>query len=95
MIKVSDSWVQVGKKVWIDTALADVMDALIAKAQKFASKVKTDQMQPLALTGAASDATNSDNFYPRLQRMLRKGDVLVAETGTCMIHLGAMQRGWL
>lgn len=91
MIKVSDTWVQVGHKVWIDTALSDVMDALITKAQKFASKVKTDQMQPLALTGAATDSTNSDNFYPRLQRMLRKGDVLVAETGTCMIHLGAMQ----
>ena len=91
MIKVSDTWVQVGHKVWIDTALSEVLDALIAKSTKFASKVKTDQMQPLALKGVAADTTNSENFYPRLQRMLRQGDVLVAETGTCMIHLGAMQ----
>ncbi|MGI9142154.1 MAG: thiamine pyrophosphate-binding protein, partial [Fluviibacter sp.] len=28
MIKVSDTWVQVGQKVWIDTALSDVLDAL-------------------------------------------------------------------
>lgn len=91
MIKVSDTWVKVGTKVWIDTALSDILDALIARSQKFPSKVKTDQMQPLQMRGSASDATSSENFYPRLQKMLRAGDVLVAETGTCMIHLGAMQ----
>jgi indolepyruvate decarboxylase len=44
----------------------------------------------LPLSGGKTDALNSSTFYPRLQRLLKTGDVLVIETGTCMLHLAGM-----
>jgi len=57
------------------------------------AKLQLDE-KPLQfpIVGAPSDSTSSANFYPRLQKMLRSGDVLVAETGTCMLFLTPM---WL
>ena len=42
------------------------------------------------LWGATQTTLYPQRFYPRLQRLLKKEDVLVIETGTCMLHLGAM-----
>lgn len=90
LISIHDTWVQVGDKVWVDTSLNDVLDGLIAQTPKLSCSIKPEGVAPLAMTGSPSDVMGSDAFYSRLQKMLRSGDVLVAETGSCMLRLGAM-----
>ncbi len=90
IIRIRDTWVQIGAKVWVGTSIEAVLDGLIAATPAINTVTSTDKPQAMAMTGAATDPTGSSVFYPRIQKMLKAGDVLVAETGTCMMHLGPM-----
>ena len=90
MISIHADWVQVGSSVWTNIALEDLIDRLIEKAPRCEDRPDLPVPQRLDLPGAPGEPTCSANLYPRIQRMLRPGDVLVAETGTCMLHLNKM-----
>ncbi len=90
VISIQSDWVKIGSSVWTNIALEDLLDALIAKATRFEDRTDLPKRGILELVGSPTDETSSANFYPRLQRMLRSGDVLVAETGTCMLHLNKL-----
>lgn len=90
IVRIRDTWVQIGSKVWVGTSLEAVLNGLIAKVATIDTVCPTAKPQALQVTGAANDPTSSGIFYPRIQKMLRSGDVLVAETGTCMLYLGPM-----
>lgn len=89
-ICIHDNWIRSGTDVYLNVAIEDVLDALIA-----AVTPRTREPGPTAdlleLVGAGDDPTSSASFYPRLQRRLRAGDTLVVETGTCMVHLNGMR----
>lgn len=97
MVSIRDHWVQLGATIFSYVAIDDMLDGLIAQAPAYAGHVDSEKhaaapkYELLPLSGAASDRLGSAHFYPRLQRFLRGGDVLVIETGTCMLHLGAMK----
>lgn len=90
LVSVHDHWVQIGDKIFSYVALDEMLDALIAQSPHFGGRGSLPAPTTLPLSGNTTDALNSDSFYPRVQRFLKKGDVLVIETGTCMLHLGAM-----
>jgi len=90
LITVNDNWVQIGSDIFSSVAIEDVLDALIAQTPRFAGRGAAPALALLPLNGNKADALSSASFYPRLQRALKKGDVLVIETGTCMMHLNAM-----
>jgi indolepyruvate decarboxylase len=90
IVRINDTWVQIGTKVWVGTTIEAVLDGLISKLKSVATICPSEKPQSLPVTGAANDPTGSSVFYPRIQKMLRSGDVLVAETGTCMLYLGPM-----
>lgn len=90
IVRIRDTWVQIGDKVWVGTSLEDVINGLIAKTSSINTMSTTIKPQPLDMIGQAHDRMCSDVFYPRFQKMLRSGDVVVAETGTCMLHLGSL-----
>lgn len=90
IVRINDTWVQIGTKVWVGTTIEAVLDGLISKLKSVATICPSENPQSLPVTGAANDPTGSSVFYPRIQKMLRSGDVLVAETGTCMLYLGPM-----
>jgi len=80
---IHDDWVRSGTDVYLNVAIGDVLDALIADVaprERESGPLPTE----LELTGAGDEPTSSANFYPRLQRRLRSGDTVVIETGTCM-----------
>lgn len=90
LISLYDHWVQIGTAIFSYVALEDILDALIAQTPVFNGRGQAPAPALLPMTGSTTDPTNSAVFYPRLQRMLKKGDVVVIETGTCMMHLNPM-----
>jgi indolepyruvate decarboxylase len=90
MISIRDSHVQIGTKVFVNTAIDDVLAGLLAKVKTRPQPVVSEKIDVLPATGNGDDKLSSANFYPRLQRCLKSGDTLVVETGTCMMHLNPM-----
>jgi len=88
---IHDNWVRIGTKVFLNVAIDDVLDGLIAAITPRAGKVPAAAADLLEVVGADTDPTSSANFYPRLQRRLKSGDTLVIETGTSMFHLNGMR----
>jgi indolepyruvate decarboxylase len=89
VVSIQDSWVRSGEKVFVGTAIDDVLEALVAKAT-VRPAMKWPRIEQAPLVGSGDDAISSDSFYPRLQRQLRSGDTLVIETGTCMTKLNKL-----
>lgn len=90
LLTLGDRFVRMGDVIFTGVALNDVLDGLnqrISITRKL--NVSTSELK-LLLVGVSTDPTSSDNFYPRLQRMLKSGDILVIETGTCVIHATSM-----
>ena len=91
-------WVQAGDQVFTSVSISDVLAGLTRRFHAAASRVACwgDQrpVQPsplLPLRGEGDQATGSASFYPRLQRFLRATDLLVSDTGTCLLQLNAMR----
>lgn len=87
---IHDDWVRSGTDVYLNVAITDVLDGLIAAVEP-RERESGPVFTELELTGAGDEPTSSTNFYPRLQRRLRSGDTVVIETGTCMSHLNTMR----
>lgn len=81
---LGDQFVRMGNTVFTGVTFKDVLDGLVKGVGSASSAVNSTSKALLPLTGQPTDLTSSDNFYPRLQRILKSGDVLVVETGTCI-----------
>jgi indolepyruvate decarboxylase len=92
VIAIHENWVQIGTKIWLGCAIEDVLDALIQQTPVF--NTVYDVIPPyglLDLIGQDDDPTGSPTLYPRIQRMLRPGDIFVVETGSGMLHTNRMR----
>ncbi len=89
-ICIHENWVRSGTDVYVNVAIDDVLDGLIAAVAPRTREPAPDA-DMIELAGSGADPTSSATFYPRLQRRLRAGDTLVIETGTCMLHLNGMR----
>ena len=90
MISIRDNHVQIDTKVFVNTAIDDVLAGLLAKVTTRAQAVVSEKVNLLPVLDSGNDKLSSANFYPRLQRCLKAGDTMVIETGTCMMHLNPM-----
>lgn len=90
MISIRDNHVQIDTKVFVNTAIDDVLAGLLAKVTTRAQAVVSEKVDLLPVLDSGNDKLSSANFYPRLQRCLKAGDTMVIETGTCMMHLNPM-----
>jgi indolepyruvate decarboxylase len=89
LISIQDNWIRAANKVFISTAIDDVLEALTAQVLPRPAD-SWPQPAPMPLVGTADEPIRSTSFYPRLQKQLRPEDTLVIETGTCMTHLNKM-----
>ncbi len=89
VVSIHGNWVRAGDKVFVNVAIDDVLERLVARVQARATDAPI-RVEPLPLVGEGVDRLASANFYPRLQRRLRAGDTIVVETGTCMLHANRM-----
>jgi len=97
-VSLYSDWVQAGDLVFTSVSISDVLAGLISRFQ--ATSLRTPawgerrfvQPQPLRpLSGGGDQPTGSSSFYSRLQRFLRPTDLLVSDTGTCLLQLNAMR----
>jgi indolepyruvate decarboxylase len=94
-INVMHHHVRVGLAVYSNVEMKDVLTALAKRLPK-RSDVKGPKPKGLGEPkGAANDKISAEYLYPRLQKFLKPGDILVAETGTVSIGLAcaALPRG--
>lgn len=89
-IVLGDHYVKLGGTIFTGVALEDVLIGITQRIKPVTKLATTEKLSLLPMAGNPSDPTSSSNFYPRLQKMLRSGDVLVAETGTCMLYMSPM-----
>lgn len=89
-IVLGDHFIKLGRTVFTRVALEDVLRGITQRIKPVTRVATTEKLSSLPLVGNPADPTSSANFYPRLQKMLRSGDVLVAETGTCMLYMSPM-----
>ncbi len=89
-IVLGDHFVRLGATIFSGVCLEDMLLGLTKRISPLIKVQTTEKPSVLPMAGAPSDPTSSANFYPRLQNMLRSGDILVAETGTCMLYMTPM-----
>ena len=89
-IVLGDHFVKLGGTIFTGVSLEDMLVGLAKRTNRLEKLQAPNKLAKLPLVGSPADATNSANFYPRLQNMLRPGDILVAETGTCMMNMTPM-----
>jgi indolepyruvate decarboxylase len=90
LLTLGDQFVRMGSTVFTGVMLEDILRGLAYKVNASLELPTKSTQVGMPLVGSPGDRTTSDNFYPRLQRMLKSGDVLVVETGTCVMHTTPM-----
>lgn len=86
LLTLGDNFVRMADKIFTGVALEDVLSGLINKIKPLQNASSSNAPALMPLVGNPSDPTSSENLYPRIQRMLKAGDVYVVETGSCTIH---------
>jgi len=90
LLTLGDQFVRMGGTIFTGVVLSDVLVGLTQRIGPTPKSNTTNTQLQMSLVGAPTDPTSSANFYSRLQKMLRSGDVLVVETGTCIMHTTPM-----
>ena len=90
LIVLGDQFVRMGSTIFTGVTLGDMLEGLTKRVSARPNLSVKSPQPVMPIVGAATDPTSSDNFYPRLQSMLKSGDVLVVETGTCIMHTTPM-----
>jgi len=90
LIVLGDQFVRMGSTVFTGVTLGDMLEGLTKRVSANSTLSVKSSQAVMPIVGAATDPTSSDNFYPRLQSLLKSGDVLVVETGTCIMYTTPM-----
>ena len=98
IISVHADWVQAGHQVFTSVSISDVLVGLTTRFKKASKHLfccgKDRSVQPaslLPLSEVNEAPTSSMSFYPQLQQFLRPSDLLVSDTGTCLLKLNAIR----
>ena len=98
IISLHADWVQAGHQVFTSVSIGDVLIGLTKRLEQSSTRRSLSNADRLVcpdpilpLQGEQHQPTDSSSFYPRLQRFLRPNDVLVSDTGTCLLKLNAIR----
>ena len=98
IIALHADWVQAGHQVFTSVSISDVLLGITKRLEQSSTRRSlSDAHRPvcpdpiLPLQGEKHQPTDSSSFYPRLQRFLQPNDVLVSDTGTCLLKLNAIR----
>lgn len=86
-ISIHPDHVHVGRAMYHNVFIQDVVEALIAKVTKQTRTISLHAQGLDAPQGAPTDAITPASLYPRIERFFRAGDIVMAETGTASMGL--------
>jgi len=98
LVALHADWVQAGNQVFTSVSISDALEGLTRRFENAPKRrswwgerrpVKPAELLPLS--DAMDQPTSSASFYPQLQRFLRPSDLLVSDTGTCLLKLNAIR----
>ncbi|MEC0242534.1 thiamine pyrophosphate-binding protein [Paenibacillus dokdonensis] len=82
MVNIQPDKVKVGEAEYPNVLAEDILLALQKSGYKQQDTVANGQYPYDMMTGNPEEPLSAVSYYPRFQRMLKEGDVVVAETGT-------------
>lgn len=88
MISISLHQTRIGKKTFPNVEMGDILAALAQRLPRRADGKRPLPAAPAAAEGCGADPISAAALYPRLERFLRTGDLVMAETGTISMGLG-------
>jgi indolepyruvate decarboxylase len=86
LLTLGDNFVRQGNTIFTGVSLQDIIEGLTARLSAVPKFEFSAAQAYLPMVGESSEPTASANVYPRIQKMLKPGDVYVVETGSCTIH---------
>jgi indolepyruvate decarboxylase len=87
-IVISHHLTRAGGKVFPSVEMGDILAALAQRLPRREYSNKPQVSSLGAVVGSGSDPITAAALYPRWEKFLREGDILVAETGTASMGLG-------
>jgi indolepyruvate decarboxylase len=90
LLTLGDQFVRMGNTVFTGVMLGDLLEGLTKRVPPKSTVSTKSPSAMIPMVGEPTEPTSSSTFYPRLQRILKPGDVLVVETGTCIMHTTPM-----
>jgi indolepyruvate decarboxylase len=87
-ISIRHHTVQIGKKVYANVEIADILTALAVRVSRRANSPAPKAESLGDPEGSGSDPITVNALYPRWANFLQPNDILVAETGTASMGLG-------
>ncbi len=91
LITIGDQFVRVGQKIFTGIAMGDVLQKLVDKASFKGTPNPQLGYPESSITDSSEKFVCSSDFYPRLRSLLKPDDVLVGETGTCLLHMNKLR----
>ncbi len=88
MIAISHHQTRIGKKTYPNVEMGDILAALAQRLPKRDGGKRPVPAASMSLDGIGASPLTAASLYPRLERVLRSGDLLMAETGTISMGLG-------
>jgi indolepyruvate decarboxylase len=88
MISISHHQTRIGKKTYPNVEMCDILPALAGALPKRGPVKHPVPARPAAATGGGAEPISASALYPRLEKFLRPGDLVMAETGTISMGLG-------
>jgi indolepyruvate decarboxylase len=86
-INVGHHRTQVGKKIYSSVEMVDVLAALAQRLCPAVPVARSGAMGDSSV-GTGNDAIDAAALYPRWANFLKRGDIVIAETGTASMGLG-------
>ena len=88
MISISHHRTRVGKKTYSNVEMGDILTALAQRLPRRDTISHPIPAAPTPTVGSGPEPLTAASLYPRLEGFLRKGDLVMAETGTISMGLG-------
>jgi len=91
LVDIQPDMVRIGEAAYQNVMATDLIDALLRSGWKMNGAMPVAAFPYDAMTGEPDGLLAAASYYPRLQAMLKAGDVVVAETGTLSYGLSQIR----
>jgi indolepyruvate decarboxylase len=90
-INIQPDAVKIGEATYMNIKSGQMLHALLEAGYRWQAALPEVSFPYDAVTGGSEDPLSAASYYPRFQRMLKDGDILVVETGTLLYGMSQVR----